>query len=427
MATPETHAIPEPTGSSTSTSQRKKKSSSKSKKKSTKKSGKKSSSKKRNYSTSRKNKKKKSRSYKSSSRKRRTPRVSRTIYSSEDGREWIRKGSQGIIISRDTNGIVRAMAPCTLPPTAGRKYAEAINVYANELKDDEVRVYSLIAPSQGAYYMPERVGQAKDVEQKCIETSSKYFKGVTPVFVDPIFKKHVNEQIYNRTDHHWGPLGGYYAAQALAKAAKVGFRPLSEYDEKVIHNYVGTMYKFSGDAAVKTSPEKFIYYVPKQKGYVAEFISYSVSDGRTRSQKGPYISDFFKEYPDGSAAAYLTFMGGDYCNVKVTNTGTKNGRRVLIVKDSFGNAVASNLFGSFEEVHVIDFRYFPNNLVEYVRENFITDLVFINCLSIACAPGTARRLEHMYDTDNRYNIEGYDWKSLEDGAQFKSNDEEDED
>ena len=52
--------------------------------------------------------------------------------------------------------------------------------------------------------------------------------------------------------------------------------------------------------------------------------------------------NFFWKYNDGSSNAYCTFMGGDTRATHVS-TPTKNGRRLLIIKDSFGNAIASFL------------------------------------------------------------------------------------
>ena len=73
--------------------------------------------------------------------------------------------------------------------------------------------------------------------------------------------------------------------------------------------------------------------------------------------------------------AYCTFMGGDSKIVKVeTNAGT--GRKLVILKDSFGNALPPFLFASFDEIHVVDMRYFTHNMVEYVNENGITDILF---------------------------------------------------
>lgn len=70
-------------------------------------------------------------------------------------------------------------------------------------------------------------------------------------------------------------------------------------------------------------------------------------------------------------------MGGDTRTVKVT-TSTKNGRRLLIMKDSYGNALPGYLFYSFEEIHIIDFRYFTKSVVDYIRRNNISDLLFAN-------------------------------------------------
>lgn len=319
-----------------------------------------------------------------------------TVYQSPDGKEWIHKGKGGIYVTKDSLGVVRAMPVLSYNPTAAKQYAEAINRYQNRLKDKGVTVYSLIAPSQGAYYLPEQIDNDR-AEQRTIEAAEKYYDPeVVFIVVDDTLKNHTDEEIYNRTDHHWAPLGAYYAAAAVAEAAEVDFLPLSDYQEKSLSDYVGTMYKFSGDPEVKRHPEEFVYYLPPE-GYKAEFITQNVKNGKTVSESGPQIRPFFREYTDGSGAAYCTFMGGDCFTVKVTDTGGTPGRKLLIVKDSFGNAMASNLFGSFEEVHVVDFRYFPHNLVEYVENQGITDLLFVNAISLACAPNTASRLNTMFD------------------------------
>lgn len=321
-----------------------------------------------------------------------------TLWRSDDGKEWIHKGGKGIIIHKDSLGIVRAMLPYSNGPQAGKKYAEAINEYSRALEPDGVQVYMLVVPSMGEYYMPE-LTSTKGAEQRAIETAASYLdKDVIPVFINDTLKNHLDEEIYNRTDHHWAPLGAYYAAKSFAVDAEVPFRPLSDYTTGVTKDYVGTMYKFAGDPAIKGCPEEFVYYMPPE-GYEAEFIIYNVKNGKTVSEGAPHKEEFFRHFPDGSGAAYCTFMGGDNRTVKVTNTGApKNGRKLLIVKDSYGNAMASNLFGSFEEVHVADFRYFPHNLIKYIRDNGITDLVFVNCTSLAFAPATATRLDTMRTT-----------------------------
>ena len=329
---------------------------------------------------------------KKSSRKKR-PAIS-VVYTSPDGNEWIHKGKKGIYIVKDSLGQVRAMQDFTGTAAAGRRYSEIISEYALLLAHDSIRVYSLVAPTQGEFYLPQPVS-TQGAEKATIQTMYGYLDPkVTPVMVCDTLRAHVNEEIYNRTDHHWSPLGAYYAAKVFAEKAGVFFRPLSDYTIGEVKDYVGTMYKFSGDAAVKNSPETFVYYMPPT-GYRAEFITYTVSGGKTVGESEPEVRNFFRHFDDGAGAAYSTFMGGDSFTVKVSETGGTPGRKLLIVKDSYGNAMAPMLFGSFEEVHVADFRYFPHGLIEYVRTNGITDLLFINTIQLAIAPNTADRLKIM--------------------------------
>ena len=101
----------------------------------------------------------------------------------------------------------------------------------------------------------------------------------------------------------------------------------------------------------------------------------------------PFKAAFFFKFKDGSGGAYCTMMGGDTKLTQV-RTSTKNGRRVIILKDSFGNMLPGYLFFSFEEVHVIDSRYFTKNMKDYVAEHKITDILFANNIFKAYSDGT---------------------------------------
>ena len=90
-----------------------------------------------------------------------------------------------------------------------------------------------------------------------------------------------------------------------------------------------------------------------------------------------YMSEghFFVNVGDPQHNAYMTFMAGDQQVVRV-KTNVKNGRKLAIVKDSYGNSIPGYLFSSYEEIYVIDMRYFDLNLVNFVKEQEITDLLF---------------------------------------------------
>lgn len=297
-----------------------------------------------------------------------------------DSAVWVRSAKNGLIVYKDSTGQVSGMVKASVNKKAAYRYAQMINRLAQELEDDNVRVYACPVPSMGDFYMPEVVGGRGNERENIRLAAEALIPEATMVFIGDTLAQHTDLQIFNRTDHHWSPLGGFYGAKALATAAGVKFRDLSEYSIVRVPDYVGTMAMYTGDPEIKKNPEDFIYFLPPE-GYKSEFITYNVSNGHTIGEKGPVEAPFFKHA--SGAGLYCTFMGGDAFTVKTYNTGGTPGRRLLIVKDSYGNAMPSNLFGSFEEVHVIDFRYFPHNLLDYVRDNKITDLAVVNTLSLA--------------------------------------------
>ena len=263
-------------------------------------------------------------------------------------------------------------------------YAQMVNHYKEVMP--EVNVYCMPIPTSIAYYCPAEAlrytGSQVDRINDMMETFSDDVVGVD---IYSVLGEHTAEPIYSRTDHHWAPLGAFYAAQKFAEEADVPFMELSEYEEKHINNYVGTMYMWSKSQQVKDNPETFVYYEPTSLEYRTVYIDYVTENGMPVREEAPHDGKFFMKYPDGHSDAYCTFMGSDE-RITQVYTSTQNGRKLLVIKDSFGNAVPGYLFGSFQEVHVIDYRYFLRNVVEYVTEYGITDILFAHNVSHATTP-----------------------------------------
>ena len=102
-------------------------------------------------------------------------------------------------------------------------------------------------------------------------------------------------------------------------------------------------------------------------------------------------------------------MGGDAKITRVV-TDTKNGRKLIILKDSFGNAIPGYLFGTYEEVHVIESRYFTRNIRDYIEEYGITDVLFANNAFHASTPATINAYE-------RYLTQGREEETEEEAAE----------
>ena len=237
----------------------------------------------------------------------------------------------------------------------------------------------MLIPTAVEYYCPDKARRISRPQYPNIRaTYALLDPGVKAVDVYTPLGRHAAEAIYLRTDHHWAPLGGFYAAEAFAKVAGVPFKPLSAYDRKVVHGYVGSMYGYAKDIALKNAPEDFVYHVPRDVTYTATYTDYTIDKNyRVVGEGRPHRGIYFQHYRDGSPGAYCTFMGGD-TRLAVIRTSTPGHRRLIILKDSFGNTLPGYLFYSFSEIHVIDSRYFTKNMKSYVAEHKITDILFAN-------------------------------------------------
>lgn len=303
--------------------------------------------------------------------------------------EKTRIAHAGIIVF-GKEGEVRALMSYGGRPNYGDWYADACNKY-KEAFGEGVNVYCMAIPTAVEFYCPESAKSATKEERPTINNIYSHLSdNVKAVDAYTALANHADEDIFLRTDHHWAPLGAYYAARQFAKVAGVPFRDLKDYDQKVVHRYVGSMYGYSKDITVKKSPEDFIYWTPPADiEYETTYIVYDINRNYdVIAEHPPVKGEYFVKFPDGSGGAYCTFMGTD-TRITQVRTNQHNGRRMMILKDSYGNAIPGYLFGSFEEVHVVDYRYFCKNMTDYVRNNHITDILFANNIFTCCSPGAS--------------------------------------
>ncbi len=265
---------------------------------------------------------------------------------------------------------------------AGERYASSLNAFKADLGPD-VNVYSMVIPTPCSYYMPEKYQYLIGSEQGNIDHINGCLNGVTPIDAYGALGQHTEEQIFMRTDHHWGALGAFYAAQEFARVANVPFRNLDTYEKVTKSGYVGTLYGYSGDIKLKNNPEDFSYYVPSVP-YTTKYYNTDMTNERT----GNLLHSLDRMKP---VSWYLVFIGSDEVVTHVT-TEVGNGRTLCIIKDSYGNALAPYFTGSFSDIYVIDMRYFKLNAVRFLKEHNVTDVLFaMNTFS--ATGGNSKKLE----------------------------------
>jgi hypothetical protein len=77
-------------------------------------------------------------------------------------------------------------------------------------------------------------------------------------------------------------------------------------------------------------------------------------------------------------SGYYMVFGSDERIVRV-NTECKNGRNLVIFKDSYGNALLPMLTSSFENIYLCDIRYFDLNAIDFIDSVEATDVLFAMC------------------------------------------------
>ena len=235
----------------------------------------------------------------------------------------------------------------------------------------EVTVYSMVIPTSVDFYNPEEYSGYTELQKDKIEYIENELKntGVTNIKVYDTLSKHTNEEIYSRTDHHWMPLGAYYAAQVFCKDAGVKVPDISKYRQETCGGYVGSMYYYSSDVNLYNDPEQYtVYYSPNEDKLTTTYYNRYYSNG--------YDSNLF--LCNDASYYYLTFLGSDDLIAHI-KTNASTGRNLVVIKESYGNALIPFFTESFDNIYVLDLRYCEVNAINFCKEVGATDLLFANC------------------------------------------------
>ena len=74
---------------------------------------------------------------------------------------------------------------------------------------------------------------------------------------------------------------------------------------------------------------------------------------------------------------YAYFFGGNYGEVRIEHTEKKGKGNLLIIKDSFANAVVPFLIEDYDNLYMTDLRYYSGDMTSYIEENQITDVLIL--------------------------------------------------
>ncbi|MHA5221103.1 DHHW family protein [Dysosmobacter sp. Phy] len=170
---------------------------------------------------------------------------------------------------------------------------------------------------------------------------------------------HAGEPVFYRTDHHWTTLGAFYGANALLEA--MGKEPLSQGDfapETVTEDFNGTLYSTSG----------VHWLTPDTMEFWVEDAGLEITSWRTGAPEPGVLYDrSYLEQKD----KYSAFLGGNQPLCVIRNEAAAGQGKLLLIRDSYSDALAPFLVQRFEEVHLLDARYYRAPASAYAADNGI--------------------------------------------------------
>ena len=240
---------------------------------------------------------------------------------------------------------------------------ESINKFAEQNKDKNIDV--MIVPTASLILQDKLPENAPIYDQN--ESINKIKENITNCnFIDlrETLFSHKEEYIYYKTDHHWTSLGAYYAYETFAN--KKGKQiDKNDYEIKAVTNeFKGTLYS---KILYKKAPNDIIeIFKPKQEAQYKVYYNFGKKESDT-------IYDFEKI---NSKDKYQVFFGGNYPEIKIS-TENINNKNLLIIKDSYANSFIPFLLNDYENICVIDLRYFKEDLEQYINDNKITNVLIL--------------------------------------------------
>lgn len=249
----------------------------------------------------------------------------------------------------------------------GKAYADVINRYSR-LKIPGLKIYNLIIPNGFELEVREKY---KNLVKPASEAIQAVFNAEDPeiIKINPVdeLRKHRTEYLYFHTDHHWTSLGAYYAYKSFCAAAGLTPVVLDSVSSKVKPDFLGFFYKLTNAASLRNNPDSVRYYIFPDS---VNFYIGSNSIGYWSP------SQMYAEQASG-ANSYSVFLQGDLPVCKM-ETQHKNGRRIALVKESYGNAFAPFLINNYEKVIVVDQRSYRGDFLGMLKAEGINELLFIN-------------------------------------------------
>lgn len=225
-----------------------------------------------------------------------------------------------------------------------------------------LRARVMLVPTAAAI-LPEKLPPLAPVPDQAAVIAQ--MKAAVKETVDPtaLLKARRDEGLFYRTDHHWTTAGAYAGYTALMESLGEPPLPRDAFTvERVTEEFFGTVYSKANLYTVKPD------FIEVYRSKAANPCTVTWKNGRLDGLYDPAYLDKKDKY------AY--FLGGNH-PLTTVETGTANGRTLLLIKDSYANALVPFLAAHYQTIVLVDPRYYKTDLSALFQEKQVTDLLVL--------------------------------------------------
>ena len=188
------------------------------------------------------------------------------------------------------------------------------------------------------------------------------------------------ETVWYKTDHHWTSLGAYLAYTELMEFLGYAPHPLSYFTEQTVsQSFLGTSHAKIGGIA--TSPDTVTLF--RYQGD-EEYVIINRDSGQT-------VQGFYAWEALEKKDQYQIFLGGNFNRLSISLPDGQNRPRMLLIKDSFANALVPFLALHFD-LELVDLRYYERSLTNLLANESFDCLLIVQGIDTLATDKSMQKL-----------------------------------
>ncbi len=239
------------------------------------------------------------------------------------------------------------------------------------VKDFDGKAYIMPVPQTG-YIMSEKLPKGHGgYNDGVIFDSVKKQTGENFEFIDireAFVQNKDSVQLYYKTDHHWTMDGVFVAMNEFLKTAGRETVDRTAFSVEKHDGFFGTTHSSS---ALWINPSDTIELWKLENADISVNIT-DIGSGTETVSDTVYFKEHLYEYD-----MYPVYLNGNHSLTHIINKNAPDGV-LLLIKDSFGNSLASQLISSYREIIMVDLRYYRTEAVSDLVGKYEADTVLVN-------------------------------------------------